>query len=930
MGTLAVMVEQFGAALPYFAAALDADPQRASYWVSYIDALFRDGQLDAAREVLALAREQGLAGGDVDSLALRLDVAAPNAGPAGPLAALQQPESAESSHAGAMSDRETIAKPAGNARHGARQPSQHEINLLVKLFADGHLAEATDRAEAMTHSFPRHWIGWKMLGVLFQQAGRNTEALLPMQTAVSLAPQDAEAHNNLGIVLKDLGRLKESEASYRRALAINKRYAQAHGNLGATLQELGRLSEAESCYRQALKLDPSYGKVHGNLGAVLHDLKRLDEAEACYRRALQLSPDNVEVLCNLGNALKDLGRLEESEAALRRALGISPDSVEAMTNLARTLKAMDRLAEAEAYVARVVDLNPDSPEAHRYLGDIRYMQGRIDEAQTSYRRALVLKPDDFHANCNLGITYWDTACLEQAEKSLRQALAARPDSAEALNILGVILNDIWRLDEAEQYLRRALAIAPDAADMHDNLGTILNNQGRMEEAVASLRRALVIKPDYSHAHSNMLHVLTLIADLDAQALFAEHREFGIKYETPLRAKWPVFSGERDPSRSLRVGFVSGDLHYHAIASYLEPLLAELAASTRLSLHAYSNSAIEDAVSKRLQQHFVQWRRVVKLSDDSLARQIRSDGIDILIDLSGHTAKNRLLTFARKPAPVQASWMGFPGTTGLDSIDYYLADRFFLPQGQFDDQFTEKIVRLPASAPFMPSSDAPPTNLLPGSTKGYLTFGSFNRVNKLSPQLIALWSRLLRSLPQARMLLGGVDQGERFNTLVHWFASEGIDRGRLDFHPRCDMASYLELHHQVDICLDTYPYGGGTTTLHALWMGVPTLSLAGGIPAGQSGASILGHAGLEEFVARDADEFVSKGVSWQGRLAELADIRAGLRERLASSAIGQPALIAAGLELALRTMWQRWCAGLPPESFEIPGHALAMPGKEAGQ
>jgi predicted O-linked N-acetylglucosamine transferase (SPINDLY family) len=926
LGVLAVAVEQFEAALPYFAAALDAEPQRASFWLSYIDALSKAGQPDAARDVLVLAKRQGLAGEEVDALALRLAVGPPIVGQ--PVIA-HRPEAGGSPKIAAVKASKHAVKSARNASHQARQPSQHEIDLLVKLYGEGRQAEAMACAREMTSRFPAHWIGWKMLGVLLQQSGRDAEALVPMQTVVKLSPRDAEAHNNLGIILKSLGRLEESAASYRRALKINSSYAQAHGNLGATLHELGRLDEAEASYRQALKIDPNYAKVHRNLGAVLHDLKRLDEAESCCRRALQLNPNVAEAHCNLGNTLRDMGRLGDSEASLRRALEISPDSVDAMIMLALTLKALDRLAEAESWVRRALEIAPDSIDAHRHLGDVLYVIGRMDESQASYLRALELKPDDFNANCNLGVVYWDSDRLLDAEASLRRALEANPKSAPALNILGVILMDAGRLVEAEASLRRALAIEPEAADMHDNLGTILNNLGRMEEAVACYRRALAIKSEYPHAHSNMLHCLTLIAEIDAHTLFAEHRQFGIRYETPLRSRWPDFSGTRDPGRTLRVGFVSGDLRNHAIAYYIEPILAKLAGHAQVSLHAYSNSAVEDEVSRRLRQYFVQWRQVIKLSDDSLARQIMADGIDILIDLSGHTAKNRLLAFARKPAPVQVSWMGFPGTTGLESIDYYLADRFFLPQGRFDDQFTEKIVRLPASAPFLPSSDAPPTNELPGLTSGYLTFGSFNRLNKLNPRLIALWSGLLRSMPESRVLLGGVDDGEKSNALAAWFAREGIERGRVEFHGRCDMASYLKLHHKVDICLDTYPYGGGTTTLHALWMGVPTLSLAGGMPAGQSGASILGHAGLEEFVARNPDEFVGKGISWQGRLAELADIRAGLRERLATSAIGQPALIAAGLERALRIMWQRWCAGQPPESFEVDRHALAEPNQETG-
>jgi predicted O-linked N-acetylglucosamine transferase (SPINDLY family) len=340
----------------------------------------------------------------------------------------------------------------------------------------------------------------------------------------------------------------------------------------------------------------------------------------------------------------------------------------------------------------------------------------------------------------------------------------------------------------------------------------------------------------------------------------------------------------------------------------------------LSLNAYYNYASEDAVSARLHRYFDHWHPVAHLSDAALAEKVGNDEIDILIDLSGHTGGNRLLMFARKPAPVQASWIGYPGTTGLEAVDYYLADRYFLPPGRFDSQFTEKLVYLPAVAPFLPDMKAPPVNGLPALRNGYVTFGSFNRLTKLRPSVIALWSRLLKALPDARMLLGAMPSDASSNPLPGWFAREGIARERLSFHPRSDIASYLALHHQVDMCLDTFPYTGGTTTNYALWMGVPTLTLAGETPFGRQGAANLGHVGLDGFVAEDAADFEAKGLYWAGNLTALAEVRAGLRARWEQSPARRPEVIAAGVESALRTMWQRWCAGLPAQTFDVASQA----------
>lgn len=250
------------------------------------------------------------------------------------------------------------------------------------------------------------------------------------------------------------------------------------------------------------------------------------------------------------------------------------------------------------------------------------------------------------------------------------------------------------------------------------------------------------------------------------------------------------------------------------------------------------------------------------------------------------------------------------------MDYFLADRFLLPPGQFEDQFTEKIVRLPATTPFLPHQNSPPVNTLPALNNGYITFGSFNRLSKLSHEVIALWSKLLRALPDSRMVIGGMTEDGKYGVLIDWFSQESISQERLDFHPRSDMPNYLRLHQQIDICLDAYPYNGGTTTFHALWMGVPTLSLTGKTVAGRSGAAILGNAGLEAFVAHDATDFLQKGLCLAGKINELSDIRAGLRERFANSAAGQPELISASLERAMRIIWQRWCVRLPLDSIEI--------------
>ena len=382
------------------------------------------------------------------------------------------------------------------------------------------------------------------------------------------------------------------------------------------------------------------------------------------------------------------------------------------------------------------------------------------------------------------------------------------------------MRDGGRLGEAIASYRRALAIKPEFAIGYAGLGDVQKDTGSLREAQASFRRALEIDPELQDAHTSLLFCMSHDETVTPEVLFAEHRRFGDRFEQPLRAGWPAHRNARDPERPLRVGFVSADLRAHPMSYFIEPLLQHLVGDGSLSLHAYSNHIEEDAVTQRLRPHFRNWRRVAGVADERVAELIAEDGIDVLIDLSGHTSGNRLRVFARKPAPLQVSWLGYPGTTGLLAMDYYFGDAHFLPLAEFGGQFTERLVHLPALAPFLPDAGAPPVNALPALANGYLTFGSFNRPSKLRPVVVASWSQVLRALPDARMLIGGMPQDGQPDELAACFAREGVAGDRLDFHVRAGAATYLNLHRRVDVCLDTFPYSGGTTTAHALWMGVP--------------------------------------------------------------------------------------------------------------
>lgn len=884
LGVLALDADQPEAALILFNAAIESNPQQPQFRISHIDALIKADQVPAAREAFAESQRMGLHGDTLDRLEQRL------------------------------------RQPGADEAIETAQPARAAVDELVGQFSAGRFRIAMNLAQAMVRDFPFHAFGWKLLGAVLKQTGHGAASIAPMQKAIELLPDDASAYSNLGIAFKDLGRFDEAESSFRRAVELTPTLAEAHYNLGVLLDEFGRLDEAEACFRQAAACKPGCAEAHDNLGLILRKKGRQEDAAACFRQVIALMPDYAEAYSNLGSILNELGRLDEAAASYRQAIAKRPDHPEEYCNLGAILCQLKQFNEAERCLRQALAMRPDLAEAHCNLGNTLKAIGRLDKAEASYRRAIDLRPDLAEAHCNLGGVLQDLGQSEAATTSCRKAIGLKSDDAEAHYNLGNALFDLGQLGEAEGCFRHAIALKPGYAEAYNNLGSALKDQGRLVEAATSYRQAIALKSDAdladsAFAYSNLLFCLSYSAHITVDELFAEHRRFGEKFETAFHIERRVHSNAKDPNRPLRIGFVSGDFRHHAVTFFTEPVLAQLSRAKQLSLHAYSNNPFEDDTSARLRKYFSSWRLVAGSDDQTLAETIRSDGIDILIDLSGHTAMNRLLTFARKPAPIQASWLGYLGTTGLRTMDYYLADRYFLPIEQFDGKFTEKIIHLPAVAPFLPPATAPEVNPLPANKNGHITFGSFNRLVKINPTVVSLWSRLMRALPDSKMFIGGMpEHGD--DILRDWFASEGIAPERLQIRQQCSLDNYLGMHRQVDFCLNTFPYGGGATTNFALWMGVPTLTLAGNTPASRFGEAYLRHVGLECFIADDPDDFLTRGLEWSRSTDALAQIRKNLRSGMKHSALCKPELIAESLEHAFRTMWQRWCNGLAPENLDV--------------
>lgn len=704
------------------------------------------------------------------------------------------------------------------------------------------------------------------------------------------------------------GRLDQAAACYREVLALDPDHAEAHFKLGNIAVRRQRPAEAEASYRRAIEIQPDYFKALYNLGNLLRQQTRLAEAEACYRRVIGIEPGYVDAYVNLGVTLKDLGRHAEAEASYRSALQRQPDDAETLNNLSVVLKEQGRHGEAEAVCRRSLALAPRNALVCNNLGIILKEQGRLAEAEASYRKALELAPDYPEAHNNLGVTLRAQGRLDEAAEEHRRAIKIRPSYANAYNNLGTTLVQLGRVDEAEGLYRKVLEFEADNAQTYNNLGGALATLGRQDEAVVNFRHALLIDPALLAAHSNLLFALNYGGKSNSAALLEEARSYGRAVSERVASKFSDWSYPT-PRDRLRIGLVSADLRKHPVGFFLESLLDHLD-PTRFELLAYPAGRVEDALTARVRRHFSHWRPIADLNDEAAARVIHADGVNILLDLSGHTTDNRLPLFGWKAAPVQATWLGYFATTGVAEIDYLLATRMDIPEEQ-QRYFTESICYLPETRLCFtaPQADIPVAGL-PALRNGRMTFGCFQNLSKVGDAVLDTWAQVLSALPTAclRLQCPQLGQSRAREQLARRLRQAGIDSQRVAMHGAVDRESYLAAHAEVDIILDTFPYPGGTTTCEALWMGVPTLTLAGDSMLERQGAVFMTVAGLPQWVASSKTDYVGIARAAARDLAKLADLRSKLRRQVLASPLFDAERFARRLEDALWRMWLAWQSG----------------------
>lgn len=765
-----------------------------------------------------------------------------------------------------------LAAGAIERHHRGMGTVAEALALAIEHHQAGRLASAEQIYRQILALEPDQADALNLLGVLAQQVGNPQRGIELIERAISQSPNEPSFHSNLGFAFHALGRSEQAIACYRRAIALKPDFAEAHNNQALVLQQQGKYDEAAACLRRAVEIRPDYAEAHNNLGQAYQAMGALDEAAACYRRALEFKPDYAEAISNLGTACKQRGELEQAIACYQRAL----------------------------------TLRPEMPEGHYNLGNALYTLGRLQQAESCFRRAIELKPGYVEAYGNLGLTLCDLGRNDEAAVCYRHALQLAPAFADAHNNLGSLLQARGNLDEAIACYERALAISPDHSEVLSNLGNALKAQGRTDDAIACYRKALAIEPELAGAHSNLLYTLYASPEFDERAIYREHRLWNERHAAPLTQFIQPHAKDRSPERRLRIGYVSADFHEHVVGRFMLPLL-ECHDREQFEVYCYASVRKPDGLTELCRQQADVWRSVVGMSDQQLADRIRSDRIDILIDLGMHTAGNRLLALARKPAPVQVCYLAYPGTTGLTAIDYRLTDPYLDPPGRDERAiYSERSIHLQTYWCYPEPPAAPKVNPLPALDVGYVTFGCLNSFAKASPLALATWLELLRSIPTAKLLLHCESEAAR-RSVSALFAGGGISPERLTFIGRVPLADYFRTYQQVDIALDPFPHAGGTTTCDALWMGVPVVTLAGRTALGRGGVSILSNAGLGELIARNREQYVAISRQLAADLPRLATLRSAMRERMLRSPLMDAPPFARSVEAAYRQMWRQWCA-----------------------
>lgn len=774
------------------------------------------------------------------------------------------------------------------------------------------------------------------------RTGETGQALELIRRAITLKPDYADAYNSLGNILMDQNAPEQAYRSYLSALELVPQHPQAllniarsqemMGDYEGALQSLHKLSviyperpdtlimggsillkardaaAAAATFEAAIQLDPNRAETHNWLGLSLVELSQLSGAKKAFRMAISLDAANALYWNNLGNVLMDLDDVNGALGAYEHALAIDPRASNVLSNIANVYNLMNEPIKALDFCQKALEIDPSHTGALNNRGNACQLMGNYPQAEQSFRDALAINGLDAEIMHNLAKVLEKQDRLPEATSRCLEALELDPGNYEISYTLGNLYRARFRFKEAERAYTRAISQAPDNPAPYLNLGNVLKETGRIDEALAILQKIIEMDPENTAAHSNYLYYMNYSSRVTVEDIFRESLKWDRRF-APDEGGYAEFSNQLDPDRQLKIGYVSPDFCAHPVGYFTLPVITRHD-SKMFRVYCYAENGKEDDLTHRLKDAADQWKSTVSLSDEQLYNEIRDDGIDILVDLAGHTANNRLRVFAMKPAPIQVTWAGYVGTTGLKAMDYLISDRFETPEG--DDRFcSERIVRMPHDyICYEPVSYAPAVGPAPMIANGYPTFGCCNNISKITPEVVALWSEILQAVPESRLLLitSSLDDDYTQSRYREMFASYMTD-GRVSFYGRQSHRDLLGKYNEIDIALDPFPYSGGLTTIECLWMGVPVITLGGDRFASRHSISHLTNAGLQELIASSPPEYIEKAVALAKDRTRIETIRNGLRDKMRRSPLCDGLGFTAALEKVYRTIWREWCASI---------------------
>jgi len=736
------------------------------------------------------------------------------------------------------------------------------------------------------------------------QSGNLKSAEQILRKILSENPQHAPSLHVMGIIGLDVGNYVIAEQLVKSAIGYQNNNPSYHFTLGRVLARQDKKQDAIKSYKDAIRLKPDFIDALNNLGTMYLSQGNIQDADEIFKSILDKNPRDLNALCNKGSILYKQGKYKESIETYNKVLEIDSTRANVFYDLGRCYMLIEKYDTAIDNFQKAITIQPDYIEPMIDIGNIYLQNGEPNKALEAFLNAKKIRSDQ-DISAGLINSYVDLGYDNEAILETEFASKEFPDSPQIQNMQGVIYNNTGDFSKALGFYNKALTLQPDNPGIYSNMAVAQKNIGRLDEAINNLRKALELAPQAWGIHSNLLLSMLYASFVSPEDLAQEAFRYGSQIADPLIRK-RAFKNDKDPDRKLRIGYVSPDFRKHAVSYFLAPIY--FCNKEEFEIFAYSKTIKEDGVTQKIKQSVDHWRDIRLMDHDAAADLIEEDKIDILVDLAGHTANNGLMIFARKPAPIQVTWLGYPSTSGMKAIDYKISDNYVDPEGMTEHLHAEKLWRLPdvfcAYAPYENSPEV--INHPPFEDNGYITFGCFNNFSKVTDPVLDTWAKILDKVPDSKLMLEilGLEDDATRQDIEKKLERLNIPEDRLILIPYAKANQYI-LYNKIDIALDPFPAVGGTTSMDTLWMGVPFITLAGKHFGSRMGVTILENTGMPEYITKSMDEYVTKAVNLAQDREKLRNIRRGLRNRFAKSPVMDQKSFSKNMEDAYREMWKKW-------------------------